>query len=218
MSSIDKNNQDFREWFAREYPGISLDDLFNNDLQEAQHKWEVFEKSKEEESPEPKETAPKEETRFMNVFEGEPLPKQMANSETSWIEKKSAAWKEWCAEEKRNYIYERDEKLTESLKFDVYKTPEDKAAGKKDATFHYTSETDVVISTPDNKAPAYEYFDKMAKDALANGIGGITFAGKMSADFKAKLAAAAIANGMKTEGFDGVIDMSQLMSKAPHAP
>lgn len=159
--------------------------------------------------------AEKYKAGFMRVS-AEPQPAPEAKSE--WREQKVESWKKWCEEEHTPaYIYSEDETEKVALKFDVYKTPEDKEAGKKAATIHYNNPRDVAVETEDNKAPDYEFFDKLAKEAKKDKIPGIAFQGEMTDDFKTKLAVACLANGLKMDGFEGKINLEHLSEEERNA-
>ena len=131
---------------------------------------------------------------------------------TDWRQAKVDSWKNWCENEHTPaYVYDEDPNEKTALKFDVYKTPEDKQAGKKAATIHYNNPRDVTISTSDDqKAPDLEFFDKLTKEAKKDKIPGVTFDGEMTPEFKTKLAIACLRNGLKMDGFDGKIDTNLL--------
>lgn len=130
---------------------------------------------------------------------------------SDWRQKKVESWKQWCEQEHRpSYIYDEDPSETVALRFDVYKTNEDKEAGKKAATIQYNSPRQVSIETDDGKAPDYEFFDKLAREAKSDNIPGITFSGEMTDDFKARLAAACIDQGLKMKDGPDFIDPNLL--------
>ena len=136
------------------------------------------------------------------------------NTDNSWIQEKIKHWdNEWCQQHDPKYTFERvDADISpNTLKFDIYKTEADKTAGKKAVTLEYNNERDVSLSTEDGKAPDFEFFDKMIREAKENDhVPGVTFEGDMSPDFKAKLAIACIKHGLPMTGFEGKIDLNQL--------
>ncbi len=146
-----------------------------------------------------------------NTFQ--PAP-QNQNTDNSWIQEKIKHWdNEWCQQHDPKYTFERvDADISpNTLKFDIYKTEADKTAGKKAVTVEYNNERDVSLSTEDGKAPDFEFFDKMIREAKENDrVPGVTFEGEMSPDFKAKLAIACIKHGLPMTGFEGKIDLNQL--------
>lgn len=133
------------------------------------------------------------------------------NNEKDWIQEKRESYTNWCEKEHTpTYIFDEDKENTEGIKFSVYKTEEDKQAGKAGATYHYTSKDKVALEGEDNAAPDYEYFDKLAKEAKKDGFPGITFSGEMTPDFQARLAAACIANGLKMINGPEKVDVNEL--------
>lgn len=147
-----------------------------------------------------------------NTSEGEEksniaIQQQPKTTENDWIKDKRDSWQPWCEKEHTPpYIYDENQEVKDGLKFDVYKNEADKAAGKKAASIHYKSKQEVVIED----VPDYEFFDKLAKEAKKDGIPGITFDSEMTPDFKARLAAACVANGLKMENGPEMIDANQL--------
>ncbi len=132
-----------------------------------------------------------------------------------WIQEKIKHWNnEWCQKPDKDYKFDPIE-TDIRLKFDIYKTEADKAAGKKAVTVEYNSERDVSLSTEDGKAPDFEFFDKMVQEAKEKDhVPGVTFEGEMSPDFKAKLAIACIKYGLPMTGYS-VENQAELFNGLP---
>lgn len=140
------------------------------------------------------------------------IQQQPKAEENDWIKAKRESWQPWCEKEHSpSYIYDENKEVKDGLKFDIYKNEADKAAGKKAASIEYKSKKEVIIED----VPDYEFFDKLAKEAKKDGIPGITFDSEMTPDFKARLAAACVANGLKMENGPEMIDANQLGNVSP---
>lgn len=138
-------------------------------------------------------------------------PKEGDDKEKDWIQEKRESYTNWCEKEHTpTYIFDEDKDNQSGIKFSVYKTEEDKQAGKAGATYHYTSKDKVSLEGEGETSPDYEYFDKLAKEAKKDGFPGITFSGEMTPDFQARLAAACIANGLKMINGPEKVDMNEL--------
>ena len=136
------------------------------------------------------------------------------NTDKSWVEKKRESWKSWCEDKDIHnppYIYDEDQEVKDGLRFDVYKTPQDKEDGKVAASVEYTAPTKVSIETEEGKVPDYEFFAKLTKDAKEqDDVKAVSFKGDMTPEFQARLAASCLENGLKMEGGPDHIDVNLL--------
>lgn len=215
------NNKDFEAFLKSEGKG-SADSIWNNGSGEAELKdlFDAFKKKQGENTDEQagnteghatlnvsQQVSDGDTNQNLNVSQNQPLQ----DNDGDWIKKKRESWQPWCEKEHNPpYIYDENQEIKDGLKFDVYKTAEDKAAGKKAASIHYSSPRDVTMETEVGKTPDYEFFGKLAKEAKEDKIPGVTFEGEMTPDFKAKLAAACLEHGLKMENGPEMIDVNLL--------
>lgn len=215
------NDKDFETFLKSEGKG-SADSIWNNGSGEAELK-DLFDAFKKKQGENTDEQAGNTEGRgtlnvSQQVSDGDTNQnlnvsqnQQQQGNDGDWIKKKRESWQPWCEKEHNPpYIYDENQEVKDGLKFDVYKTAEDKAAGKKAASIHYSSPRDVTMETEAGKTPDYEFFNKLAKEAKDDKIPGVTFEGDMTPDFKAKLAAACLEHGLKMENGPEMIDVNLL--------
>lgn len=215
------NDKDFEAFLKSEGKGSAVS-IWNNGSGEAELK-DLFDAFKKKQGENTDEQAGNTEGRgtlnvSQQVSDGDTNQnlnvsqnQQQQGNDGDWIKKKRESWQPWCEKEHNPpYIYDENQEVKDGLKFDVYKTAEDKAAGKKAASIHYSSPHDVTMETEAGKTPDYEFFNKLAKEAKDDKIPGVTFEGEMTPDFKAKLAAACLEHGLKMENGPEMIDVNLL--------
>lgn len=214
------NDKDFEAFLKSEGKGSAVS-IWNNGSGEAELK-DLFDAFKKKQGENADEQAGNTEGRgtlnvSQQVSDGDTnqnlnvSQNQQQGNDGDWIKKKRESWQPWCEKEHNPpYIYDENQEVKDGLKFDVYKTAEDKAAGKKAASIHYSSPHDVTMETEAGKTPDYEFFNKLAKEAKDDKIPGVTFEGDMTPDFKAKLAAACLEHGLKMENGPEMIDVNLL--------
>lgn len=201
----DFNDKDFQTWLKDK--DINFEGLSDDEKKE---KWEDFQKNNTKEGElkvSQNQNSDNAETNIvMHQEQKEPTPEH-----ETWIEKKRNSWQPWCEQEHNPaYIYDENKEFKTGLEFDVYKTQQDKEEGKKEVSVHYDSPRDVTLTTEKGKAPDYEFFAKLAKEAKSDNIPGITFEGEMTPDFKARLAVACLENGLNIENGPENIDVNLL--------
>ena len=145
------------------------------------------------------------------VSEGKP-EKSEKNQNEDWIDQKRKTWTKWSEQEHNPaYVFDEDKEFKEGLRFDVYKTPQDKEAGNIAATVAYTAPTKVSIETEEGKVPDYEFFAKLTKDAQEQDeVKAVSFKGDMTPEFQARLAASCLENKLDMVGGPDFIDVNLL--------
>ena len=213
----------FEKWMKNNNKGdaskIWQEDGGEDKLKDIYKEYEDAQKSNESNSNDgatPSENSNDAETTMVVGETNAQAPKDYVHIEhdikdTTWIEKRRESWKHWCEKEHDpKYEYVEDKEFQNSLKFDVYKTPQDKEAGNKAASIHYIEENKVTIETDAGKVPDYEFFSKLVKEAKKDGLPGVTFEGEMTDEFKARLAAACLEHGMNMKNGPEKIDTALL--------
>lgn len=182
-------NEDFKKYLETEL-GLYASQIRDEDFDKLYDDFKEFEKSNGSSG---------KDDDFLSMKQGKVNQGEKANENTDL----DTYYKNWCEKEHTPpYVYENTTKEGTLYSMNYYKTPEDKAAGKKAAAIEYTDQNNVVVEGE----PDYEFLSAMARKAKMDEKKGIAFDAEMTPEFAAKLAAACVEHGLKMKDGPNFID------------
>ncbi len=182
-------NEGFKKYLESEL-GLYVSQIRDEDIDKLYDDFKKFEKDN---------SNSEKDDDFLNIKQGKVAEGEKTNANSDL----DTYYKNWCEKEHTPpYVYENTTKEGVHYSMDYYKTPEDKAAGKKAAAIEYTDQNNVVVEGE----PDYEFLSAMARKAKLDEKKGIAFDEEMTPEFKAKLAAACVEHGLKMKDGPQFID------------